>query len=143
MKSRKSKLWLCLPFALVVFIDAGLTLYGQPNEYWSGNRQCVNEIFPVFAWGLRNGPDTFLVLCLGWIFFFSVLIMLTPSTLSEIISLALVNGHTWGAMTWLVYSIRMNYYLCILYFAFTAVVFVLSDRQYRANQGMDPTESGS
>ena len=52
----KHKLWLCLPFVLVSFIDVGFTLAGQPDAYWAGNRQAIREIFPLFAWGLSHGP---------------------------------------------------------------------------------------
>ncbi len=67
----------------------------------------------------------------GWLLVFSTLIVFLPAVLAEILSLALVNGHTWGAMTWLVYQVRLNYFLCLLYFVFSAALFIGCERGYR------------
>lgn len=131
MTFKKHKLWLCLPFIILFLIDAGITLAGQPSAYWAGNRQCVHEVFPLFAWGLSSGLWTFATLCLIWMAMFSLLIVFMPDTLSEIAALALVNGHTWGTMTWLVYHIRLDYNLCLLFFVFAASIFILSYKKMK------------
>lgn len=132
MQIEKSKLWLCLPFFLLFLVDAGITLAGQPAEYWAGNREYANEAFPVFAWGLKNGPWTFVLLCMAWLAMFCALIVFIPHVLSEILSLALVNGHTWGAMTWLAYDLELDYHFCLLFFVFSASAFILSYYRWKA-----------
>lgn len=124
MKFKTSRLWLCLPFALIFLVDAGITLAGQPGSYWAGNRQSANEAFPVFYWALSIGPWAFVLLCLAWFSAFSALIAFMPHPVSAILSLALVNGHTWGSMTWLVYHIQLDYHLCLLFFVFSASIFI-------------------
>ena len=144
MKFEKSKLWLCLPFLLIFLVDAGITLAGQPSAYWEGDRQCVNEAFPLFAWGLSNGPWAFALLCLVWLLVFGTLITLAPFIFSEILSLALVNGHTWGAMTWLVYYVQLDYNLCLLFFVFSASIYILSyTKMKKANQRLEPTRDNA
>ncbi|MCI5129601.1 MAG: hypothetical protein D3905_04975 [Candidatus Electrothrix sp. AS4_5] len=130
----KSRLWLCLPFVPVCLIDAGVTLSGQAHEYWQGNWQYVEEVFPLFAWVLSSGPGAFVLACLAWIAVFGGLIVLAPDVIAEILSLALVNGHTWGTMTWLVYDLKLDYHLCLLFFVFTGSLFILSHRKWRLSQ---------
>ncbi len=128
------KLWLCLPFAVLSIIDFGLTLAGQPVPYWQGYHNRINEIFPLFAWALRNGPLIFLYTVLLWIFVFSVLILVLPNVFSQILSLALVIGHTFGATTWLAFRFRLNYHLCILFFIWSAVVFILAQEKWKKSK---------
>jgi hypothetical protein len=130
----RKKLWLCMPFAVLAAIDFGLTLNGQSPAYWQGERSTVNEIFPLLAWGLRNGPLTFLFICLLWVLVFSALIVVLPDIASQALSLALVIGHTWGAMNWLVYMLRVEYYLCMLLVVLSAVLFVSAQAKWRKTQ---------
>lgn len=134
MKFDKSRLWLCLPFILIFLCDASVTLAGQPSSYWQGNRQNVTEVFPLFAWALTHGPSVFVVICLLWIAVFCMLIVSVPSLIAEILALALVNGHTWGTMTWLVYDIRLDYHLCLMFFVLSGALFILSYRKWRIGQ---------
>jgi hypothetical protein len=127
----RKKLWLCVPFAVLAAIDFGLTLRGQSPAYWQGNHNAVNEIFPLFAWGLRYGPIPFLFIGLLWVLVFSALIMVLPDIASQILSLALVIGHTWGAMTWLAYRLMVEYHLCILLFVLSATIFISAQTRWR------------
>jgi hypothetical protein len=127
----KKKLWLCLPFAALAIIDFGLTLNGQSPAYWRGDHSAVNEIFPLFAWSLRHGPALFLLVCLLWIFIFSALIVVLPDIISQILSLALVIGHTWGAMTWMAYRLVVEYHLCLLLFVLSATFFTVAQTRWR------------
>lgn len=73
--------------------------------------------------------------CGVWLLVFCILIRTLPALAAEILALALVNGHTWGAMTWMVYSLRLDYHVCLLYFALMATVYVLCHRSWlRRNQ---------
>ena len=130
----RKKLWLCVPFAVLAAIDFGLTLSGQSPAYWQGDHSKVNEIFPLMAWGLRCGPLTFLFICLLWVLVFSALIVVLPDIASQVLSLALVIGHTWGAMGWLVYRLRVEYHLCALLFLLSAVLFIGAQAKWRKTQ---------
>jgi len=57
-----------------------------------------------------------------WFLAFCVVIMVIPRLL---LSLALVSGHTWGTMTWLVNRVGLNYHLCLLFFVLSATVYIL------------------
>jgi hypothetical protein len=127
----RKKLWLCMPFAVLAAVDFGLTLSGQSPAYWQGEHSEVNEIFPLFALGLRCGPLTFLFICLLWVLVFSTLIVVFPDIASQVLSLALVIGHTWGAMSWLVYRFRVEYHLCVLLFLLPAVLFISAQAKWR------------
>jgi hypothetical protein len=136
----RKKLWLCVPFAVLAFIDFGLTLNGQSQAYWQGNHNAVNEALPLFAWGLRHGPTAFLFVCLLWVLVLSVLIVIVPDIVSQILSLAMVIGHTWGAMSWLVYRFRVEYHLCVLLFVLSAVLFISAQAKWRKTQTIAHTE---
>lgn len=120
-----------MPFAVLAVIDFSLTLRGQSPAYWQGNHNMVNEILPLFAWGLRHGPIVFLLVCLLWVLVLSALIVVVPDIVSQVLSLALVIGHTWGAMTWLAYRLLVEYYLCILLFVLSAVLFISAQAKWR------------
>ena len=129
MQFNTKKFWLCLPFMLVFLCDGSITLYGQPAAYWSGSYELANERFPAFDWALQQHPIVFVAQSLVWVTAFSLLILVLPNFLSEVTAFALVQGHTWGVMTWLVYSLQLNYYLCLLYFLGIAVVLVYCFRR--------------
>lgn len=129
MKLAAGKLWLGLPFLCVFWIDAGITLANQPDAYWAGDHLIVDEMFPLFAWGLAHGIRAFFLVCGAWLLVFCALILVLPRLLSEILALALVSGHTWGTMTWLVYQLGADYHVCLLFFVFSAAVFILSLRK--------------
>jgi len=139
----RKKLWLCMPFAVLAAIDFGLTLHGQSLAYWQGDHNAVNEMLPLFAWGLRHGPILFLFVCLLWILVFSALIVVLPDIVSQVLSLALVIGHTWGAMSWLVYRLRVEYHLCILLVVLSAVFFIGAQAKWRKTQTAHAAERAS
>ncbi|MGB1310927.1 MAG: hypothetical protein ACPG47_06925 [Leucothrix sp.] len=126
----RTKCWLCLPFILVFLCDGSITLYGQSTAYWAGDYTLANESFPAFNWALQQHPMVFVAQSLCWVTVFCLLILTLPDFVSEVMSFALVQGHTWGVMTWLVYSLQLNYYLCLLYFLGIAVVLVYSFRRW-------------
>jgi hypothetical protein len=126
----RKKLWLCMPFAALAVIDFSLTLHGQSPTYWQGNHNAVNEIFSLFAWGLRCGPVTFLFICALWVIVFSIFIMVLPDIASQALSLALVIGHTWGAMTWLAH----RFLQCLLLFILSAAAFIGTQARWKMTQ---------
>ena len=134
MRLNTNKLWLCLPFILVFLCDGSITLYGQPEAYWAGNYSLANEAFPAFNWALQQHPLVFVLQSLCWVTVFCLLILMLPDFASEVLSFALVQGHTWGVMTWLVYTLQLNYYLCLLYFLGIAIVQVYCFGHWRNNE---------
>jgi len=136
----RKKLWLCAPFAALAAIDFGLTLGGQSPTYWQGNYSAVNEWFPPLAWVLRQGPVPFLFVVLLLVLVFSTLIVVLPDIASQVLSLALVIGHTWGAMTWLAYRFRFNPFLCMLLFVLSAAVFIGAQARWRKTQPANAAE---
>jgi hypothetical protein len=139
----RKKLWLCVPFAALCVVDFGLTLAGQSPAYWQGNYNAVNEWFPLFALVLRHGPILFLFMSLFWIFVFSTLIVALPDIFSQILSLTLVIGNTWGAMTWLAFRFRFNPLLCILLLVLSATVFIITQARWRMTQPAHAAERAS
>ena len=130
-QSHAKKYWLCLPFILVFLCDGSITLYGQPAAYWAGQYTLANESFPAFNWALQQHPLMFVLLSLCWGVVFCLLIIKLPDFASEVLSLALVQGHTWGVTTWLVYTLQLNYYICLLYFIGIATVFIYCYQRWR------------
>ncbi len=53
--------WVILPLLLVVALDSGCTLLGQPAAYWQGSFTSVHERHPLLAWLLGQGPKAFLM----------------------------------------------------------------------------------
>ena len=56
---RPERLWWCLPAIVLCATDGLLTLWGQPQAYWSGNFASINEDHPVAAWFLSLHPLAF------------------------------------------------------------------------------------
>lgn len=114
-------LGLCLPPILYCLIDDGLTLIGQPAEYWAGDYSRVNEGSPTFHYLLSIHPMAFVAGAFLWICLFVAILLLLPETLALIMSIAIVFGHTAGAATWLLW--RPNgYQLCNALFLLSAAV---------------------
>ncbi|MEM7391565.1 MAG: hypothetical protein AAF492_04385 [Verrucomicrobiota bacterium] len=129
MKKCRHRLWLCLPFVSVALVDVGVTLHGQEAAYWAGDYSAFNEASPIFAWALAMHPLVFVAEFAVWCLVFSLVLLVLPRLLSEIVALALVSGHTWGATTWLLWRYEVGYWLCIAFFVFTATVFIFSYRR--------------
>lgn len=95
------KLWLCLPPFLFALLDAGLTLHGQPDPYWSGDYSHPLELNPVGAWLLRQHPLTFALGTFGWALGFSTIILTLPARPAFWLAVLLALGHGVGVASWL------------------------------------------
>lgn len=116
---------LCVPFLYAMAVDGCVTLVGQPAEYWAGNYDRVNEWSLTFNDLLHIHP---VALVVGLLFngaLICILILLLPRLLAMIASFAATFGHTWGAMTWLIYVFRFNYAECQLFVCSVAVVMAI------------------
>ncbi|MEK7269550.1 MAG: hypothetical protein AAB215_01260 [Planctomycetota bacterium] len=124
MRLDPRRLWLCVPFYAFFLFDLCVTLAGQPPQYWAGNHSAVVEGFPAAAWALSKGPWVFALFCVGWLAAFTLFILALPRFLAETLSLALLIGHAWGAMTWLAFSARLDYSLCLLFLVAASALYV-------------------
>jgi hypothetical protein len=130
----RNTLWLLLPPIALCALDAGLTLYGQGAEYWSGNHAAVNEISPSFHDYLAVHPLVAAGAFLLWIGIFSAMILLLPELLALVVSMAIVLGHMVGAESWLAYRFH-QYQACNALSLVTAALVVVSFKRGQNGDG--------
>jgi hypothetical protein len=125
----QNPIWLVLLPIAVCLADVGLTLQGQPEAYWRGDYQTVNEGNPLPRLFLELHPLAFAVLALGWIGCFTVLILLSRRRWAIYACFAVIVGHTVGALSWLLRSRPIGPWFAA---AFTLTVVVLAVPTCRA-----------
>lgn len=126
--------WLLVPPIALCLLDFGLTLAGQSRAYWNGNFTDINELSPSFAYYLTVHPLAFVAAGLLWIAIFSGLIMLLPEVLALIVAIAILFGHTVGALTWLMFRFH-SYQACNLLFLVSATLVVYAFKKGQSNEG--------
>ncbi len=125
---KRRLLGLCLPPLIFCVLDAGLTLYGQSAEYWSGNYAAVNEGAPTFHDLLQIHPAAFAAGILAWIVVFAVVIVLLPAALALIVSIAVTFAHVAGAGTWIWHVFHFGYQACLGLFLVAAIMLGIGIR---------------
>lgn len=123
-------LWLCVMPAGLFLFDATLTLIGQPSAYWAGHYALAHEASPPGRWLLAHHPAAFVGAAIVWTILLSVAIAYLPKTLSKIVALAFVIGHTWGASSWFCGVLKLDYWADLLFFALAAAGVVLTWERY-------------
>jgi hypothetical protein len=98
---RRRLLGMGLPCLLALALDATLTMWGQPEEYWAGNYSLTTEASPFFRQFFVLGPAAAIAGYAAWAGVLLGLILLLPEALAVSFSLAVVFGHTAGACMWL------------------------------------------
>jgi hypothetical protein len=86
---------------LAFSFDIGLTMHGQPAEYWAGDYSQTTEGAPFFRKLYKRHP---LVAAAGDVLWAAIIltwILLLPEVLAVILTIAIVFGHTAGGYTWL------------------------------------------
>src|SRR5262245_14870834 len=111
MNARRRFVGLALPPIACCALDGAVTLAGQSPAYWQGHGAAANELSPTFHQLLVLHPVAFVAGLAAWAGVFSLGILLSPLTLALIFSIAIVFGHTVGAMSWLVQSGPHGYQL--------------------------------
>ena len=96
------RVWLCCAPAALIALDVGLTLRGQPPEYWAGQYHTARELNPPACWALRQHPALFAAAGLLWLAAVCALVLLLPRWAARGLALAAVCGHSCGAASWLV-----------------------------------------
>ena len=124
MRQRLADRWpFMLAPAVFVILDAGLTLAGQPSEYWA-DHSVVNEMAPMFNAALRASPWSFVSAIVLWIYGICMLTLAFPRLLALIVSVAFVTGHADAAAGWLLYCFGFSYWTLYWYHPMVAAVIV-------------------
>jgi hypothetical protein len=118
------KAWLCIAPVLLFGIDIAFTLAGQPPEYWAGNYHLANETSPPGYWLLAKHPAAFVGAAAVWAGLLSLVVLLLPPTISKIVSLAFVIGHTRGSSSWFERVLGLGYWSLLLFFALASSLVV-------------------
>jgi hypothetical protein len=92
--------WLALPLLLVIALDGGLTLAGQPADYWQGAFADSNESSQIGEWVLGMGPKVFALAIAAWAGMVLLLSALLPGMLGQLCYAFAGLGHLWGALSW-------------------------------------------
>jgi hypothetical protein len=111
----RRKLWLCLPPFLFALLDAGLTLYGQPDPYWQGDYSYPLELNPAGFWLLHRHPLAFATGVVCWAVCFSALILRLSPRPAFWFALLLTLGHGVGVTSWLLRLGPGGYVLALLF----------------------------
>jgi hypothetical protein len=128
---------LCLLPAALCLLDAGLTLHGQTEFYWTSNYSQVSEGSPTFHQLLSIHPLAFVVGQAVWMAIFIAFLLLVPDVLALIASIAITFGHTAGSATWIYGWEPFGYQLCNGLFLLTAIGMGVA---IRYGWGAVPTE---
>jgi hypothetical protein len=94
-------LGLGVPCLLAFAFDVGMTMHGQPAEYWAGDYSLTNEASPVFRKLFQIHPAAAAAGEGVWLSIIFLGIVLLPESLATIMTIAIVFGHTAGGFTWL------------------------------------------
>lgn len=94
-----------LPFLFVFLLDFGLTLHGQPADYWAGNYACSNEQAPFFRRLYMIHPLAAVAGASAWAALTIGQFVLLPEVLAVILFIFVVVGHIYGAYTWIIIAI--------------------------------------
>jgi hypothetical protein len=86
---------------LLCALDNGLTFYGQPPEYWSGDYGRCRESHPILRWCLELHPAAAVAEAILWAAAFVALIVFCPWRIARLISLGVALGHVVGSSTWI------------------------------------------
>jgi hypothetical protein len=89
-----------LPCLLALLLDTGLTLHGQPAEYWAGDYARTTEGAPFFRKLYVLHPLAGIAGVGAWAGIALSLLVLLPEVPAVVFAIAIVFGHTAGAYTW-------------------------------------------
>jgi hypothetical protein len=107
---KRRLLGLGLPCLLAYSFDIGMTMHGQPAEYWSGEYSLTNEGSPFFRKLFMLHPMAAVAGEALWMSIILIGILLLPEVLAIILAIAIVFGHTGGGYTWLHYPIEPRWF---------------------------------
>jgi hypothetical protein len=105
---RRRFLGFCLLPILLTALDYGLTLAGQPKEYWAGDYGRAHEMDPIEHTLLIYHPLAFVAVNAVLTLVLIGLILLTPRIVAAIFSIFVSLTHWAGASTWLIFQGYLN-----------------------------------
>jgi hypothetical protein len=100
MRFRRVRLWVA-PIVCCA-LDAALTLIGQPDAYWAGERGEANEANPLGRLLLHWHPLAFAAGALAAMLFYALLLERLPWNLSRVTSFVILFSHSMAAAMWCV-----------------------------------------
>ena len=98
---KRRLLGLGLPCLLAFAFDIGMTLHGQPAEYWRGDYSSTTEGAPFFRKLFAFHPLAAVAGECLWASIVLIGVLLLPELLAIILTIAVVFGHAAGGYTWL------------------------------------------
>lgn len=98
---------LFLPTLAVMFVDMGITFFGQGAGFWTNTFQVPNEASPVGFWVLQaHNPFIYIFLNLLYIAFAYLLFSYAKRPFNFMIAFGFLVGHFYGACTWIDFYVR-------------------------------------
>lgn len=94
-----SKRALIALLAVVMLLDAWLTVLGQPDHYWENHTKC-DELNPLGNVILSTHPNCFILLFGVWVLLILFLATRLPEPLDITVILLALGGHVWGSSCW-------------------------------------------
>jgi hypothetical protein len=137
----RNPFWLALLPIFVCLADVGLTLHGQPVEYWHGDYAAVVEGNPLPRFFMELHPLAFIVLVFVWVAAFTVIILFAPPRWALFACLAIIVGHSIGTASWLVRGRPFGPWFAALFLITVSVLTVPTWRVWRAGRAGRPTPS--
>jgi len=121
------------PLVLVMILDLVFTLAGQPEVYWEGNYDFLNEGSPLGVSLLGYHPGTFLLFFVFYLLLVLFLLVNLKRPLNIMVAIGFFLGHSWGSASWLgVFISRFSlfkncsnfvyWYATIAYFIIIAII---------------------
>ena len=90
-------------------VDASLTLYGQSDKYWSGDRSDVRELSPEPRRLLAISPWLFTGVVVGWIAAIGFMLVVSTRFWATAIASTVAIAHVSGAASWLMWATPSGY----------------------------------
>jgi hypothetical protein len=124
----RDRIYLCLPPLVMVPLDLGLTLWGQPPEYWTG-AYATNEGNPLAEQLLLIHPAAFLAAGVAWLALVVGSVTILPRPAALTISVAVSQAHAWAAGIWVRVLLPYRHvFLAALFLASAALVVMACER---------------
>lgn len=98
----RERLWWCLPVLVLSAADGLITLWGQPEAYWSSGFAVVNEANPLAAWLLTVHPLAFAASGVPYLLLVLVVVLLLPRRWAAGVAVVIASSHALAVGAWCV-----------------------------------------
>ncbi len=114
-----------IPTLWASLFDIGMTIFGQPSEYWNGNLNIANEKNPIGSFFMTNHISGIFIISGIWIILILILGYYLPKRISRIFLLFVLIAHSWGASSWM----PKEYFFigALSLFLFNSILYILID----------------